>query len=333
MVNIKKQVHKTVLLEEAVEALNIKEGNIIVDATLGAGGHTLKIIEEVGVEGKVIAFDLDRQAIKEFIAKNKLNIEKKKDKIYIIKEQPLILVHNNFKNISKVIKGLYLTGDLNKDQVDGILADLGWRIEQVQNKDYGMSFQNEAPLDMRFDLENDNLTAWKIVNEWSVKELENIFRELSEESFARQIAQAIVVERENKKIETTRELAELIRVVKPKGKSRLNPATKVFQALRIAVNEEFSNLNKFLESSFDVLENKGRLAVISFHSLEDRLVKNFFRAKARGCVCPKEIPICVCGQEREMKIISPKVIKAGEEEVRLNSRARSASLRVAQKIK
>jgi 16S rRNA (cytosine1402-N4)-methyltransferase len=335
MTENEKQLHKTVLPKEAIEALNIKKGNIIVDATLGAGGHTLKIIEAVGTEGKVIAFDLDRQAIQEFIRRNKFTTKKKKEKdeIYIIKEKPLILVHNNFKNINKVIRGLYSTGDLNKDQVNGVLADLGWRIEQMQNKDYGMSFQTEAPLDMRFNLESDNLTAQKIVNEWSTKELENIFRELGEESLAKQIAQAIVAERENKNIKTTKELADLIGMIKSQGNSRLNPATKVFQALRIAVNEEFSNLNKFLESSFDILENKGRLAIISFHSLEDRLIKNFFRTKARGCVCPKEIPVCVCGQERKIKIISSKAIKASKEELRLNPRARSASLRIAQKIK
>jgi 16S rRNA (cytosine1402-N4)-methyltransferase len=335
MIENDKQLHKTVLLKEAVEALNIKKGDVIVDATLGAGGHTLKIIEEVGAEGKVVALDLDRRAIQEFISRNNFTIEKKRGKgeIYIIKEKSLILVHKNFKNIKKIIQDLYSTGDLNGDQVNGILADLGWRIEQVQNKDYGMSFQDEAPLDMRFNLEDNSLTAQKIVNGWSARELENIFRELGEESFARQIARAIVTERENKSIETTKELADLIATIKFKRNGRLNPATKVFQALRIAVNEEFSNLNKFLESSIDILENKGYLVIISFHSLEDRLVKNFFRTKARGCVCPKEIPVCTCRQEREVKIISSRAIKASKGELRLNPRARSASLRIAQKIK
>ena len=328
----KEEKHKTVLLEEAVEALNVKEGGVVVDATLGAGGHTLKIVKKVGDSGKVIAFDLDRRAIEKFVAKNDFTVKEKKGRIYVIEEKPLILVQENFKNIKQVVKDLYSIGDLSRDRVNGVLADLGWRIEQVQDKEYGMSFQNDAPLDMRFDLDSDGLTAREIVNQWSAEELANIFKELGEESRAGQIAQAIVERREQAEIVTTGELADLVREVKGEARGKLHPATKVFQALRIAVNGELSNLQEFLENAFDVLESKGRLVIISFHSLEDRLVKDFFRAKARGCVCPKEIPICVCGQKRELKVISSGTIRADKNELALNPRARSASLRIAQRI-
>ncbi len=326
------QRHKTVLLGEAISALNIQRGDIVVDATLGAGGHTLEMTRRVGNSGKVVSFDWDKEAIERFIEENEFTVVAERDngEIKIIKEKSLILVRSNFKNITKVIKGLYSIGDLNKDRVDGVLADLGWRIEQVEDKKYGMSFREEAPLNMRFDLEGGGITAREIVNEWSVEELKSIFWELGEEGFAEQIAQAIERERKSKSIETTKELADLIARVKKEKRGKLNPATKVFQALRIAVNEELSNLQIFLEQSFDVLESKGRLVIISFHSLEDRLVKNFFRAKARGCVCPKEIPVCVCGQKKEGK--SFRIIRAGEEELRNNRRARSAILRVLEKV-
>jgi len=213
------------------------------------------------------------------------------------------------------------------------LADLGWRIEQVQNERYGMSFQREMPLDMRMSPETQKLTAEKIVNKWAEDELGNIFRELGGEKYfdAQKIAKKIIDSRAKKRIETTSQLAKLVAEVNLKIKPGINPATKVFQALRITVNEELSNLNIFLESSFDVLKSRGRLAVISFHSLEDRLVKNFFRAKARGCVCPKEMPVCVCGKEKEIKIINGKAIKESKKELRRNIRARSARMRVFEK--
>ncbi len=321
--------HITVLLDEAVEVLNIKEGDVVVDATLGAGGHTLKLLEKVGESGKVIGIDLDQQAIEEFEKKiKKIDLQNK-----TILTNRLILVNDNFKNLQNIINRLYVRGDIKQDKVDGILADLGWRIEQVQDVRYGMSFQQDAPLNMRMDGQKGGLTAWEIINEWSEEELATIFKELGEEQMAGKIAREIILQRENKKIDRTGELAELIKNIKGnKERGKNHPATKVFQALRIVVNEELGNLNIFLEQSINLLKSKGRLAIISFHSLEDRLVKNFFRAKARGCVCPKEIPVCVCDNEPEIKLIRRKGIKPSKEELKNNRRARSARLRVGEKV-
>ena len=321
--------HITVLLDEAVEALNIKEGDVVVDATLGAGGHTLKLLEKVGEGGKVIGIDLDRVAVEEFEKKiKKIDLQNK-----TILTNRLILVNDNFKNLQNIINRLYVRGDIKRKKVDGILADLGWRIEQVQDVRYGMSFQQDAPLNMRMDGQKDGLTAWQIINEWSEEELVKIFKELGEEQMAGRIAREIVLRRTAKKINRTGELAELIKDVKGnKTRGKNHPATKVFQALRIVVNEELGNLNIFLEQSVELLKSKGRLAVISFHSLEDRLVKNFFRAKARGCVCPKEIPVCVCDNEPEIKLIKRKGIKPGKLELKNNRRARSARLRVGERV-
>jgi 16S rRNA (cytosine1402-N4)-methyltransferase len=322
---MKNDKHITVLLDEAVDALNVHEGDVVVDATLGAGGHTLKILEKVGKTGKVMAFDLDIEAINEF----KAIVERD----YPEFRERLIFVNDNFKNIEEVIKKDYARGGIDFNKVDAILADLGWRIEQVQDKRYGMSFQSEMPLDMRMSPETQKLTAKEIVNEWSEEELGNIFRELGGEKYfdAKKIAKKIIDSREEIVIETTTQLVRIIEKVKTAGKTGMNPATKVFQALRITVNKELSSLDIFLKSSFDVLKNKGRLAIISFHSLEDRLVKRFFRAKARGCVCPKEIPVCVCQKERQAKIIQRKTIKESKEILKDNPRARSARMRILEK--
>ena len=332
MVNNKNEVHKTVLLDEAVDALEIEEGDVIVDATLGAGGHTLKILEKVGEAGVVIAFDLDKQAIEKFIEKNHFKADRK-DNICKVLSGRLILVNDNFKNVDTIIEKIYARGGISSDKVDGVLADFGWRIEQIQDERYGMSFQKEMPLDMRMSPETQKLTAKEIVNNWSEEELENIFRELGGESYfnAQKIAKEIIKARNVKELETTIQLVSLITNVKVDNKIGINPATQVFQALRITVNEELSNLNVFLENSFDVLKSKGRLVVISFHSLEDRLVKKFFRAKARGCVCPKELPVCVCNEERQAKIIQRKAIKESEKMLKNNPRARSARMRILEK--
>ncbi len=328
--------HITVLLDEAVEALDIQEGDVIVDATLGAGGHTLKILEKVGETGKVIAFDLDKQAIDEFIEVNNFKIEsqgKLGKNILEVSERQVILVNDNFKNIKKNIERIYAGGGINSDKIDGILADLGWRIEQIQDERYGMSFQREMPLDMRMSPETQKLTAKKIVNEWSSDELGDIFRDLGEENYSdsKMIAREIVAQREKREIATTTELMELVSGVKRNVKPGINSATQIFQALRIVVNEELSNLNIFLEDSIDVLKNEGKLVVISFHSLEDRLVKKFFRAKARGCVCPKELPVCVCGKKSVGKVVQTKAIKESKNILKNNPRARSARMRIFEK--
>ncbi len=321
--------HITVLLDEAVDALQVKEGNVVVDATLGAGGHTLELLKRVGDEGRVIGIDLDKQAIEDF--KKKIKRKDLNNKTNLTSR--LILVNDNFKNLQNIIGRLYVGGDIKQNKVDGILADLGWRIEQIESERYGMSFRQDAPLSMRMDGQKDGLTAWRIINEWSEEEIEKVFKEFGEEKMAGKITKEIVLRRRDKKINTTGELAELIKDVKGNEmKNRNHPATKVFQALRIAVNEELDNLNVFLEQAVGLLNNKGRLAIISFHSLEDRSVKNFFRVKARGCVCLKEIPVCVCGQKPEIKLIKRKGVTPGEPELKNNRRARSARLRVGEKI-
>lgn len=312
-------MHKTVLLEEAIELLDLKPGMTVVDATLGAGGHSWLIMKKIGKQGTLIALDLDETAIEEFEEK----VESEFDEL----EKPQIhLIKGNFKDIDVILKKIKIK------KVDAILADLGWRLDQVKDEKYGMSFQVEAPLDMRLGREGE-LTAGEIVNAWAEKDLAEIFFKYGEEKNSRKIAQAIVNFRKNKKIETTMELAGIIEEVnKNFSKRNFNPATKVFQALRIVVNDEIRNLEKFLEKSIEILNKQGKIGIISFHSLEDRLVKKFFRVNTRGCICPKELPICVCDSVRKLKIITKKPVIAGEEELKENPRARSAKLRIAERV-
>ncbi|HHX58613.1 MAG TPA: 16S rRNA (cytosine(1402)-N(4))-methyltransferase RsmH [Candidatus Moranbacteria bacterium] len=312
-------MHKTVLLKEGVESLSIKQGATIVDATLGAGGHTIELAKAVGENGRIIAFDLDQAAIDEFKIK--------------IKKQPelakrIFLKRGNFKDVLVLLK------KLNVQKVDGILADLGWRIEQVQDPQYGMSFFQDARLNMRLD-QFSGENAFDVINNFSQSELTSIFWRFGGEKKASVIAKKIVERRKVKTIETTTELASLVETVSgrfPRRRARTHPATKVFQALRIFVNQELENLKIFLTDSLKILNKNGRLAIISFHSLEDRIVKDFFRENARGCVCPKELPICVCQQKQKLKIITKKPIKPTQAELDSNQRARSARLRVAMKV-
>jgi len=308
-------MHKTVLLRESVENLKLKPGMVVVDATLGAGGHSKLISEKIGEKGLLIGLDLDQKAINEF--KEKINKEKIKTKVFLFKE--------NFVDIPKILK------ELKIEKVDAIIADLGWRIEQVKNKEYGMSFQVDAPLDMRLGRDG-KLTARIIVNLRKEKELAEIFFKYGEEKNSRRIANAIIDYRKNKKIETTKELEKIVIESSRVKKGYFNPATRVFQALRIVVNNELKNLEIFLENSTEILKPGGRIAVISFHSLEDRIVKRFFRANTGGCICPKELPVCVCSQEQKLKIINSKPITASREELEENIRSRSAKLRVAEKF-
>ncbi len=306
-------MHKTVLLREAVDGLNLKPGMTVIDATLGAGGHSQLIMKKIGKKGTLIGLDLDKIAIAEF--QKKIINEKNKPEIKLAK--------GNFKDIKLVLKKIKIK------KVDAIIADLGWRLDQVKNKNYGMSFQIEAPLDMRLGGEGKR-TAYNIINSWKEQSLVDIFFRYGEEQNARKIAKRIIEKRKENKIKTTKEL-EAVVVGSAKAKRGMNPATKVFQALRIAVNNELDNLEVFLKESIDVLNNDGRLAVISFHSLEDRIVKKFFRMNTGGCICPKEIPICVCNSKKKLEIITRKPIKPTEEEIKQNPRSRSAKLRVAEK--
>ncbi len=323
MADLKKGFHRTVLLKEAVEALNIKKGDVVVDATLGAGGHALEILRLIGEEGKLIAFDVDKKAVDDF--------EKRVAENFPDLRERLILVVDNFKNIKKVIRELQARGEIKKGKVDAVLADLGWRVEQVRDERYGMSFRKKMPLKMSLNGNDAELTAEKIINEWSEDELKNVFQLLGEEREAGRIARKIVESRQKKRIVTTTQLANLITEAKKIRNGRIHPATKVFQALRIVVNAELSNLESFLEGATDVLESEGRLVVISFHSLEDRTVKKFFRAKARGCVCPEELPVCVCGQSNQFVILQKKGVRPSSAELKENPRARSAVLRILKK--
>jgi len=309
-------IHKSVLLEESIEALNLKEGSVVVDATLGGGGHSSEILKIIGKTGKLIAIDTDCEAIERFRKK----IEKNK-------VTNVILVKNNFRNLESILKELQI------EKVDAILADIGYSSDQLEDLARGISFQLDAPLDMRFD-QSQALTAEKIVNEYDQKELEKILSEYGEEKFHRSIVSGILKYRTEKKIEKTGELVSIIESHVPikylHGKT--NSATKTFQAIRIAVNQELESLNQFMSVAISVLAPHGRLAVISFHSLEDRITKEALRENARGCICPPAFPVCRCGKTGKLKILTKKPIVPGPCEVENNPRSRSAKLRFCEKI-
>ncbi|HLN18881.1 MAG TPA: 16S rRNA (cytosine(1402)-N(4))-methyltransferase RsmH [Patescibacteria group bacterium] len=309
-------IHKPVFLKETLELLKIKKGYVVVDATLGGGGHGQAILNKIGEHGKYIAFDLDLEAIERF----KFKTQSAKFKI----NENFFLINDNFANIVKNLENLKI------EKVDAIVADLGWSSDQLTGK--GMSFLTDEELDMRYD-NNQELTAKKIINEYPKEELIRILRDYGEEKFAKRIVQEVIGYRERKIIEKTSELAELIKMTVPKRfQGRIHPATRTFQALRIETNKELENLEKFIPQAVESLVSQGRLAIITFHSLEDRIVKNSFRENAGGCVCPKDFPQCVCGKKAKVRIITKKPIAPGGEEVFLNPRSRSAKLRVVEKI-
>lgn len=312
-------IHKPVLLKESLEGLNLKKGAVVVDATLGGGGHSREILKIIGKEGMLIGIDADSEAIERFqISDN------------------ILLVNDNFSNLENILK------ELKIDKVDAILADLGFSSDQMENAERGFSFQKDAELDMRFSLRIANShectketpTAKEIVNNYSEEELTRILKEYGEERFAKSIARKICEIRKSKEIRTTTELAEIIVSATPKKYKfgKIHPATRTFQALRIEVNQELENLKKFAPAAIAALNSGGRLAIISFHSLEDRIVKNIFRENARGCICPANFPICRCEHEALVKVVSKKPIVPSAEEVESNPRSRSAKLRIAEKI-
>jgi 16S rRNA (cytosine1402-N4)-methyltransferase len=308
-------IHKSVLLKEAIEFLKLNPDAVVVDATLGGGGHSSVILESIGEEGKLIAIDQDEKAIKKFRTYLKPKIGN------------IILVKDNFSNLEKILGGQGIKS------VDGILADLGYSSTQMEDESYGLSFLKDAELDMRLN-KDSVLTAKEIINSYAEKDLERILRDYGEEKFARNIAGKIIAYRKTKPIEKTGELAELVKQAIPQKfqKSGQHPATKTFQALRIEVNQELENLKKFIPQSIEILKPGGRLAIISFHSLEDRIVKNIFRENARGCICPTNFPQCRCGNTPKIKIITKKPVTPDIEEIWDNSRARSAKLRVCERV-
>ena len=312
-------IHKPVLLKETIEYLNLKEGDIVVDATLGGAGHSEFALSKIGETGKLIAFDVDKDAIERF----EFKIQNSKLKI----KERIFLINDNFVNLDKVLANLKI------EKVDAILADLGFSSDQLEDERIGMSFMVDAPLDMRLDKVKE-ISAKTVVNEYSQENLERIIKEYGEEKWAGKIAKKILEIRETAEISTTKQLAEIIenavpRKFWPRGK---HAATRTFQAIRIEVNSELDNLRKFIPSAIEVLKPRGRLAIISFHSLEDRIVKEKFRENAGGCICPPDFPECRCGVVPKIKIITKKPIIPTEKEVGFNPRARSAKLRVCEKI-
>lgn len=320
-------IHKTVLLEEAVEMLDLKEGSVVVDATLGAGGHTREILKRIGDEGILIGFDQDISALENFTEFPISNFQfpsNSEFSIFKIKNQ--YLVNSNFENLADVLKILGI------EKVDAILADLGFSSDQLEDQERGISFQKDSPLDMRLDRGNE-LTAEKIVNEYSEEELKGIIKEFGDERYAGKIARNICLERKKKEIKTTKELVSIIERSVPGEyrRGKLHFATRTFQALRIETNRELEVLKKLIGGGIGILSEKGRMAIITFHSGEDRIVKNLFREYARGCICPPSLPICRCGNKEFVKLVTRKPIEPSEKEVLENPRARSAKLRVVEK--
>ena len=303
--------HKSVLLEETVEALDVKPDGIYVDGTAGGAGHSSEIAKKLN-SGLLIAIDQDPDAIK--VATERLGGYSAK------------VVKSNFREMDKVLNNLEI------GSVDGILLDLGVSSFQLDTAERGFSYHKEAPLDMR--MSKSGITAEEIVNNFSVQELCDIFQRFGEEKFSYKIATKIVSERENKKISTTTELAEIIASAVPyKARRDGHPARKCFQAIRIAVNGELDALAEALDKCFDLLKVEGRLAIITFHSLEDRMVKQKFKEYCTGCTCPPDFPVCVCGKTPRGKLLTRKAIEPSQNELNDNPRSRSAKLRVIIKIK
>ena len=305
--------HKSVLLDECIEALDLRPDGIYVDGTLGRAGHSREIAKHL-ITGRLICIDRDIAAI-----------EAAKERLAPWMDR-VTLVHGNFADLAEELRELNLTG------VDGMLFDLGVSSPQLDDASRGFSYMQDAPLDMRMD-QDAPLTAYEVVNSWSYEELRRILFEYGEERYAPVIAKHIVRARETKPVETTLELVDIIKGAMPPAalREKQHPAKRSFQAIRIAVNGELDALPPMLKAATEALNPGGRLAVITFHSLEDRIVKRAMQDMARGCTCPPEFPVCVCGKKPKLKVLTRKPIVSGEAELEENPRARSAKLRVAEK--
>ena len=306
--------HVSVLLQECIDGLAIKPDGIYVDGTLGGAGHSSQIAKRL-TTGRLIGIDRDPVALK--AAGERL-------KPY---EDRVTLVHSNFCHMAQVLE------DLNIPGVDGILLDLGVSSPQLDDGARGFSYMADAPLDMRMNSQ-DTLSAHEVVNAWPQEELKRILYTYGEERYAPQIASAICRRRAEKTIETTLELVDIIRSAMPPAalREKQHPAKRSFQAIRIAVNDELGAVEKIMKDAVELLNPGGRLAIITFHSLEDRIVKSGMADAAKGCTCPPNFPVCVCGKKPKVKLISRKPIISGEEELEINPRARSAKLRVCEKL-
>lgn len=302
--------HKSVLLNETIENLKIKEDGIYADLTLGKGGHSKEILKKLSPKGLLIGLDQDRDAI--MAARENL------------KDFSNVLYFNeNFENIENVLD------EAGFNRIDGALMDIGVSSYQIDNGDRGFSYMKDGPLDMRMNEENE-LTAKKIVNDYSLDELWEIFSKYGEERYSKTIAKAIVDYRKTHEINTTLQLRNI--VMKSVNTNEAHPEKRVFQALRIEVNRELEVLENTLEKIVDRLNKNGRLCVITFHSLEDRIVKNKFKEMSKKCICPPDFPVCVCNHEKKVKLISKKPILPSKEELKVNSRSHSAKLRVCERV-
>ena len=312
--NIENITHKSVLLKKSVKYLRPIEDGVYIDATVGLGSHTRQILEKSGFKARIIGLDVDDSSL--IIARDRLNPYKNQ----------IHLVNRNFSELD------YVISDLGIGEVDGIIADLGMSTYQLEHSGRGFSFLKDEPLDMRMDPKLQ-FTAYDLLNEMSAEELESIIRKYGEESFSKKISTAIVNTRKSKPVQSSKELAALVsnsipRKFHPKN---IHPATKTFQALRIAVNNELENLQTFIEKAATVLKTGGRLVIISFHSLEDRIVKNYFKRLNSNCICPPDLPVCRCNKRSILKIITRSPVRPDSDEIMTNPRSRSSKMRVGEK--
>ena len=307
--------HTPVMLREVLEYLAPKRGGYFIDGTLGGGGYTSALSAAVGPEGKILAIDLDAQAIVN-------TAEKKLDNT--------VLVQDNFSNLSSIIENNFASGTL----FDGLVLDLGLSSFQLADIQRGFSFREDSPLDMSFGSDGSDERTKNIINTYQEEDLSRIFFKYGEEKQARRIAKGIIERRKLNRINTTGDLVEIIKKAIPRRlwNERVHPATKTFQALRIVVNKELESLEKVLPQAVAALKSGGKIVIISFHSLEDRIVKDYFRQESKKCLCPPEIPLCRCDHQATLKIITKKIVIPTEEEVKINPRSRSAKLRAAEKI-
>jgi 16S rRNA (cytosine1402-N4)-methyltransferase len=306
--------HVSIMLNECMEGLNIKQEGIYIDCTMGGAGHSSAILERLSSRGMLIGIDQDKEALEA--------ASKRLQKFNNVK-----YVHNNFYNIDDILKELEIS------QIDGILMDLGVSSYQLDNAERGFSYMQDAPLDMRMNSDS-SFSAYEVVNQYSEDELYKIIRDYGEEKFAKRVAKFIVDRREQKSIDTTFELVDIIKAAIPAKARREgpHPAKRTFQAIRIEVNKELEILGKTIEDGVNRLKSGGRIAIITFHSLEDRIVKNRFKDLENPCKCPKEFPICICNKQPVVKIMTKKPIEPSEEEININPRSRSAKLRIAEKL-
>lgn len=309
--------HEPVLLNECIEGLNIRPNGVYVDCTIGGAGHSVEILKRLGPDGLLIGIDQDRDALK--AAKEKL--EK------VCSKGHFVTIHENFENIRQILEVQKIKS------VDGILIDLGVSSYQLDTDERGFKYLDDAPLDMRMN-QDDEFSAKDLVNTWPKDDIARIIRDYGEEKWAVRIAEFICKAREHYVIETTSQLVDIIKAAIPASARRegQHPAKRTFQAIRIAVNRELEVLESVLPKTLESLNRGGRLCIITFHSLEDRIVKQFFRDRSGHCKCPPDFPKCVCNAVKELKIITPKPITPSQEELERNHRARSAKLRISEKL-